>query len=596
MRTREKLMALRNRMAAQGVAAVIVPSTDPHQSEYVGPHWQARKWLSGFTGSAGTLVVTARRAGLWTDGRYFIQAGSELGGSGIRLFKSRDPGVPTVNEWVAAAVPRGATVAVDGRLFSMEAVREMRNVFAGRGVKLTFTGDLVGEIWTDRPAPTHEPAFDFPVRYAGEGRARKLATVRAKLVAKQADGLLLASLDDIAWLLNIRGGDIANSPVVQAFAFVGLRRAFLFVDPSQLPRPLVQKLAAAGVACRPYDSLRAFLKGLTSLKAVVLNPRRVSQSIVEALPTKVAIREETIDITTELKAVKNPVEQGHFRHAALVDGLALVRFFAWLERRLAAGTVVSEHDAIVQLAEFRKMAPEYRADSFAAICAYGSNAAMVHYTATQAAAARLRRKGMLLVDSGGNYFEGTMDTTRTMSLGPVSHHSRRDYTVVLQGLIAFSRLRFAKGTTGTHLDAVVRAPLWAHGVNFKHGCGHGVGFYLNVHEGPHGITPTWSPAVLKPGMVVTIEPGAYVEGSHGIRTENMVMVREAGTTGYGEFLEFETLTVCPIDTVPLLLERMTREEKQWLNTYHRTVWKRLSPHLSGEDRQWLAAKCAPLPL
>ena len=539
MKTVEKLATLRSLMKSRNIDALIVPTADPHQSEYVAPHWQARQWITGFTGSAGTLVVTADKAGLWTDGRYFIQAAKELKGSGIPLFKAREPDVPAVNEWIARELRPGQCVAFDGRLFSVEAVR-------------------------------------------------------AQLVGKKADALLLGSLDDIAWLLNIRGNDIQHTPVVSAYVLVTGKAAVLFADPAKFSPALKRALRRDGVIIRPYGAVVSSLRALSPVTSLCYSPSRVNQWVGAAIPKAVRRMEVPVDITSELKAAKNPVERGHFHQAAVVDGVALVRFFAWLERCLAAGQAVTEFTAAERLQAFRREAPEYRDDSFNTICACRANAAMVHYSATAGAAADLGRRGLLLVDSGGNYFGGTMDTTRTVALGPVPVVARRDYTLVLKGLIALSRARFPAGTTGTHLDVLARAALWAGGVNYKHGSGHGVGSYLSVHEGPQGFKPVWNPCALTPGMVLTIEPGAYVEGRYGIRTENMVLVKGSGATVHGEFLEFETLTLCPIDTAPLTLELLEPSERRWLNDYHRQVWERLSPLLKTSDRDWLRRKTKPI--
>ena len=594
MKTVEKLATLRSLMKSRNIDALIVPTADPHQSEYVAPHWQARQWITGFTGSAGTLVVTADKAGLWTDGRYFIQAAKELKGSGIPLFKAREPDVPAVNEWIAREVRPGQCVAFDGRLFSVEAVREMEKAFAGKMLTLRMREDLAGLIWADRPAAPREPAFDFPVKYAGQGRVKKLAAVRAQLVGKKADALLLGSLDDIAWLLNIRGNDIQHTPVVSAYVLVTGKAAVLFADPAKFSPALKRALRRDGVIIRPYGAVVSSLRALSPVTSLCYSPSRVNQWVGAAIPKAVRRMEVPVDITSELKAAKNPVERGHFHQAAVVDGVALVRFFAWLERCLAAGQAVTEFTAAERLQAFRREAPEYRDDSFNTICACRANAAMVHYSATAGAAADLGRRGLLLVDSGGNYFGGTMDTTRTVALGPVPVVARRDYTLVLKGLIALSRARFPAGTTGTHLDVLARAALWAGGVNYKHGSGHGVGSYLSVHEGPQGFKPVWNPCALTPGMVLTIEPGAYVEGRYGIRTENMVLVKGSGATVHGEFLEFETLTLCPIDTAPLTLELLEPSERRWLNDYHRQVWERLSPLLKTSDRDWLRRKTKPI--
>lgn len=581
-------------MRNRGVAALVVPSSDPHQSEYVAPHWWGRRWVTGFTGSAGTLVVTPGKAGLWTDGRYFIQARRELRGSGIQLFKSRESGVPTVNEWIAGELKPGQRVAIDGKVISCEAFREMERHFAAKRLRLRTDEDLVARVWMDRPPVSGHPAFEFPLDYAGVGRREKLALVRDHLAGKDADALLLASLDDIAWLCNIRGSDLCHTPVVLAYALVKPRKAVVFADPGKFPLPLQRRLRRDGIVIRPYESVAGTLRRLPAKSSVCYAPARVNQWLVSAIPAAVRRVEIATDITTELKAVKNEVERAHFRQAALIDGVALVRFFAWLERSLAAGTKVTEFTAAERLRAFRAEAPEYRGDSFDAICAYQANAAMVHYSLAADSAAPLRRKGLLLVDSGGNYFEGTMDTTRTVATGPVLAAARRHYTLVLKGLIAFSRARFPAETSGTHLDALIRVALWSEGSNYRHGSGHGVGSYLSVHEGPQGIRPSWNPWFLKPGMVLTVEPGAYEEGRYGIRTENMVMVREACANEHGEFFEFETLTLCPIDTAPLILTLLEPSEKRWLNDYHRRVWRALSPRLDQADRNWLGRKTAPI--
>ncbi|MEI7880196.1 MAG: aminopeptidase P family protein [bacterium] len=586
----QKILALRKLMAARKVAALVVPSSDPHQSEYVGARWQTRKWASGFTGSAGTLVITLKSAALWTDARYFIQAEKELRGSGIKLFKIREPKVPTVNEWILAQLKPGQTVGFDGQVLSLESVREMEKAFVAKKLTLRTHEDLCGQVWRERPSVSRAPVIDFPTKYAGVGRMKKLSAVRAKLKEKGADALFLASLDDIAWLFNIRGEDVAHSPVVLAYALVGLKEAVLFVDRAKLPVSLQQKLKQQGVTVRPYESVCLALKAMPAGKTLCFNPRRVNKLVADAIPKQVRRLEESIDITTELKAIKNPVEQAHGKVAALLDGLALVKFFTWLEQALAQGQRVTEYTASEKLKEFRREAPEYRDDSFTAVCGYQANAAMIHYTVARDSAAQLRRKGLLLVDSGGNYFEGTMDTTRTVSLGPVSGAARRHYTLVLKGLIGLSRVCFPAGMTGTHLDVLARLPLWGEGLNYKHGSGHGVGAYLNVHEGPHGFTQAWNASTFKPGMVVTIEPGFYREGEYGIRSENMALVVEAGNTDYGQFLRFETLTLCPIDTAPLITAMLTTEERAWLNAYHKAVWSRLAPHLKGAARAWLKRK------
>ncbi len=591
----EKIAALRGLMKARKVAALVVPSTDPHQSEYVAPRWQTRKWASGFTGSAGTLVVTATQAGVWTDGRYFIQAANELAGSGIELFKMREPGVPTVNEWLAKNLKRGAAVAFDGKVVSLAAVRDMEKAFAAKKITLKTDEDVAGLAWgAERPAPPQGKAILFDVAYAGQGRPERFAAVRAKLMEKQAGCLLLASLDDIAWLFNIRGSDVTHSPVVLAYAVLGMEEAVLFADSAKFTPEMLSALAADGVELRPYEAVAEWLKAVPAKQAVCLNPNRVSKWLSDALPKCARRVEETVDVTSHLKAQKNPVEIAHLRTASAVDGAAMVKFFVWLEGALAAGETVTEYTAGEKLAAFRRQNPACRDLSFGSICGYQANGAMMHYSATPETAAKLERSGFFLVDSGGQYFEGTIDTTRTLALGPVSDEARRDYTLVLKGVIGLSRARFLAGTTGTNLDILSRAPLWAEGIDYKCGTGHGVGFYLNVHEGPQGFSQAWNANALKPGMVVTVEPGVYNAGRYGIRTENMILVAEDRRTDSGEFLCFETLTVCPIDTAPLLPELLTAEEKAWLNGFHRQVRERLSPLLDAVERAWLENKTRPV--
>jgi len=581
-------------MAARNVAALVVPSSDPHQSEIVSPRWQARQWVSGFTGSAGTLVITAGQALLWVDGRYFIQAEQELRGSSIQLLKSREPGVPTTNEWILSHLKKGQTVACDGALFSVEAARDMKKAFSPKQLRLRMHEDLVGLVWKDRPGLPVGPALDYPLAYAGVSRRDKLKAVRAHLAEKRTDYLLLASLDDIAWLFNIRGSDVASCPVVLAYALVGRKTACLFADKAKFSEPLKKRMAAAGVRLYPYAAVAGHLKALSSSKSLSYNPARISQWLVDALPDSSKKIEETPDITAAMKAVKNPVEQGHFHKAALIDGLALVRFMAWLDRALKAGEPVTEYSVGEKLAASRGEASEYRGDSFSAICGYRANGAIIHYRADARRSRKLGRRGLLLVDSGGQYFEGTMDTTRTMALGPVPREACLNYTRVLKGFMALSRIHFPAGTTGTHLDALARFPLWAEGLNYRHVSGHGVGSFLNVHEGPHGFSQAWNACALKSGMVTTIEPGYYEPGKYGIRIENMVVVKPYKTTGSGEFLQFEILTLCPIDTAPVVMSLLTSEERDWLNRYHRRVWSVLSPELDPGDREWLKRKTAPV--
>lgn len=589
-----RLKALRSQMAKAKLDAYVVSNNDPHQSEYVPTHWKCRNWLTGFTGSNGTAVVLGKEAGLWTDSRYFIQAAQELKGSGIALFRMGEPGVPTWQEWLVQQLPKGARVGCFGKVYSIQTLRELRQKLEAAGMELATDSDLVAPIWKEGrpPLPSAKIRAQHD-RHAGASRKAKLAKIRGLMKEKKADWTLLSSLDDIAWLGNFRGGDIAFVPVALSFALVGQKQATLFIDPAKVPAALAKSLAADGFEIAPYETVVDSLRKLPKKSAVYLAPARVCGWLDDAIPAGVR-RIEGRDLTAGLKAVKNEAEVANFRRHMVSDGVAMVKFLCWLDQAMASRETVTEISAAEKLTAFRALQDEACGDSFATIAGYAEHAAMCHYSATPESQHTLKRRGLFLVDSGGQYEGATTDITRTIALGPVQREAKQDYTLVLKGLIALSSAQFLQGCTGTHLDILARLPMWKLGINFKHGTGHGIGNCLSVHEGPHGISPAWNDVKLEPGIMATVEPGVYREDRHGIRIENVVVCIPGEETEFGKFLKFETLTLCPIDTKPILFSLFDYKERDWLNSYHEQVYKAISPHLTREEKAWLKKATAPI--
>ncbi|KQX99172.1 peptidase M24 [Rhodanobacter sp. Root480] len=592
-----RLAALRTAMQQRGIAAVLVPSADPHLSEYLPAHWQARTWLSGFDGSAGTLVVTATKAGLWTDSRYFSQAEQQLAGSGIALMKERVADVPDHLSWLQQQLQRGDVLAVAGDSLSVNSQRQIERKLAVGGATVRIDLDLPGLIWPDRPALPQAPVFAHDPAYACVPRTDKLARLREAIRAQGASHHLLSSLDDIAWLTNLRGSDVECNPVFLAHLLVAAEgRVVLFVDRAKLHDALVAELAADGIDVAPYATITHALGDLAADDKLLLDSGRVVSAIAAAIPAHAA-RIEAANPSTAFKAIKTATELDHIREVMRHDGVALVRAFRELEERLAAGESLTELDVDTLLHRQRSAQPGWIGESFATIAGYLANGALPHYRATPEAHSKLQAKGLLLVDSGGQYLGGTTDITRVLALGETTAEQRRDATLVMKGMIALSRARFPKGASGPQLDALARAPLWASGMDYGHGTGHGVGYFLNVHEGPHGIRP---PSVggalvpLEPGMISSIEPGLYKPGRHGIRHENLAVVIAADQTEFGEFLAFETLTLCPFDRHALEPALLSPDERAWLDDYHATVRAALSPLLDGSDLAWLHQHCEPL--
>jgi len=592
-----RLAALRAAMRQHGVAAVLVPSADPHLSEYLPAHWSAREWLSGFTGSAGTLVVSQEHAGLWTDSRYFSQAEQQLAGTGVTLMKLRVPHTPEHLEWLQQHLREGETLAVAGDSVALTTQREIERRLAAGGARVRTDLDLPGMVWADRPALPQAPVVAHDLAYATVSRAEKFGRLRKAMQKLGASHHLLSSLDDIAWLTNLRGSDVECNPVFLAHLLVQADgRATLFVHRAKLSDALVAALAADGISIADYASITSVLHELGAADRLLLDSGRVVSAVAAAIAPAVA-RIEAANPSTAFKAIKNAAELDHIREVMRRDGAALVRGFRRLEQRLAAGMTLTELDVDALLYEERSAQPDYVGESFATIAGYQANGALPHYRATPESHSTLQPKGLLLVDSGGQYRGGTTDITRVLALGETTPEQRRDATLVIKGMIGLSRARFPKGASGPQLDALARAPLWASGMDYGHGTGHGVGYFLNVHEGPHGIrAPVAGGALvpLEPGMISSIEPGLYKPGRHGIRHENLAVVVEAEQTEFGEFLAFETLTMCPFDRRALEPNLLNPEERAWLDDYHASVRAALSPLLEDADLDWLQRHCAPL--
>lgn len=584
-------------MHTHRVAACLVPTADPHLSEYLPGHWAAREWLSGFTGSAGTLLVTRDHAGLWTDSRYFAQGEQQLAGSGIALMKQTVAHAPEHLIWLQKHLHDGDMVAVAGDSVALSTQRQIARLLAEVGASVRTDLDLPGSIWTDRPALPHAPVTEHALQWSCVTRADKLARVRTAMRKHGATHHLVSSLDDIAWITNLRGSDVECNPVFLSHLVIEADgKATLFIDRGKLQDALVAALAGDGIRIADYATVTDALGELGASETLLLDAGRVVCAVSDAIAAGVK-RIEAANPSTALKARKSGGELDHIREVMRRDGAALVRAFRRLEDRLAAGMAQTELDVDALVREERAAQPHFVGESFATIAGYQAHGALPHYRATPESHSTLQRKGLLLVDSGGQYLGGTTDITRMLALGDTTAEQRRDATLVMKGMIALSRARFPKGASGPQLDALARAPLWAAGMDYGHGTGHGVGYFLNVHEGPHGIRP---PVVggalvpLEPGMITSIEPGLYKPARHGIRHENLAVVVESEQTEFGDYYAFETLTLCPFDRRALEASLLNPEERAWLDDYHAGVRSALSPLLDGADLAWLEKHCAPL--
>lgn len=581
------LEALRDLMRSKHIDAVIIPGTDPHQSEYPSEHWKFRDYVSGFTGSNGTAVVTLDDAGLWTDSRYFLQAAEQLEGSGFTLHKENIPGEPTVLEWLGEVLDEDAVVGVDGRLFSLIEANRIEMFCAQNGFMFAPDFRAAEAIWTDRPARPMNPAFVHDEALAGEDVDSKISRVVDALDAADADGLLITALDEIAWLLNLRGSDVDYTPVVIAFAYVSEDERVLFIDSEKVTSEVKDHLKKYGVKIKDYDDIEKFLGKISSTATVMVDPNRVSDALGQAM---ICNKTYMASPVIALKGVKNECQIAGFRQAMLYDGAAMVRMMMWLEQNVANG--ITEMDVDRRLQQERAAYASNRGDSFHMIAGYKDHGAIVHYEATDESAYTLAPDGLLLIDTGGQYLEGTTDITRTISLGNPTAAEKHDYTLILKGHLALARAVFPKGTMGVQLDVLARGPLWNEGMTYLHGTGHGVGHFLGCHEGPQSIRMEANPTPLELGMVTSNEPGIYKTGEYGIRTENLLLcVPACSNEEWGEFYKFESLTLFPYDTTLMDMDMLSREEVKQINDYHAMVCERLRPLLSADEAQWLEQKC-----
>lgn len=586
MKIQQRLSALREEMRREKLDAFIFPSTDPHHSEYVPERWKGRQWISGFDGSAGTAVVTLRSAALWTDSRYFLSATKQLEGTEFRLMKLRMPGTPTIAQWIGAELRAfgGNSVGVDGMVNALDDTESLiADLRREGGITVRTNLDVLNNIWTDRPAIPTNKVTVHPMTYAGETAKSKLARVRQALRELHADGMLVSALDDVAWTLNLRGTDVHCNPVFVAYLLIDSDHATLYCDKEKLSADVTSYLNDQGVATAQYADVRKGLKDYFEYN-ILLDPKETSYTLAKLVNTKEVVRQASP--IPAMKAVKNDTEIAGFRHAMLKDGIAMVKFLRWLKPAVEAGGQ-TEMSVSQKLTDLRAEQPLFRDISFDTIAGYAEHGAIVHYEATPDTDAALLPRGFLLLDSGAQYEDGTTDITRTIPLGPLTDEERRVYTLVLKGHIQLELCKFPRGASGTQLDILARSAMWREGMNYMHGTGHGVGSYLNVHEGPHQIRMEYVPAPLKAGMTVTDEPGLYLAGRFGARIENTLLITPYKETEFGQFLQFESLTLCPIDTAPIVREMMLAEEVAWLNDYHQQVRDTLSPHLDEGERAWL---------
>lgn len=584
----QRLKKLRGLMAERKIDAYVIPTSDFHESEYVGDYFKARKYMSGFTGSAGTLVVTQKEACLWTDGRYFIQAANQLANTTVTLMKMGEPQTPSIEDYLVQAVPAGGKLGFDGRVLTAALGSAFAKKLEGKNVSLSTGEDLVGMIWEDRPALSARPAFLLEEKYAGKSAADKLGDLRDVMKKQHCTCHVITTLDDIAWLFNIRGDDVACNPVLLSYAVIFIDKAYLFVNPKCIDQVIERKLTADGVEIRPYDEMVPFVQALCADETVLLDPRAVNFEIYSGIKGK---KVEMANPTQLAKAMKNPIELANIRKAHVKDGVAFTKFMYWLKTNVGK-IPMSEISAEEYLLDRRKEQEGFIEPSFETISAYKANAAMMHYSATPESDAKLAPEGMLLVDSGGQYYEGTTDITRTMVLGPITEEQKLHFTTVLRSNLNLALARFLHGCTGMNLDILARGPIWDLDLDYKCGTGHGIGYLLNVHEAPNGfrwktVVERKDSAVLEEGMVTTDEPGIYIEGSHGIRTENELICHAGVENGDGQFMYFEAVTYAPIDLDGIDPKYMSTKEIKALNDYHAVVYEKIAPYLTKEEQVWL---------
>ena len=590
----ERIAALREAMKQHKIDAYIIPTSDPHMSEYPADCWKYREWISGFTGSAGTVIIPADKAGLWTASRFFLQASTQLEGTGIELFKMMLPETPTIPEFLTHELKEGQTVGLNGETYSLADARSLEKALAEKEIKLNTNASLIDPIWKERPAIPEAPMFEMPIELSGKSTEDKLIDINKMLHKAGADCTILSALDEVAWTFNIRGTDVAYNPVVISYAFVSEKESVLFVNPKKIPAEIAEHLKKEGVTLADYGMLATFLSRLPEQTRVFIDSKRTNVAIYNALP-KSSILIEGTSPANHLKSIKNETEIKGFRNAVLKDGIAMTKFYFWLEKMLKAGEKVTELSAAAKLTALRSEQPQYVMDSFASISSYGPHGAVVHYSPTPETDTELKTDSLYLLDSGAQYLDGTTDITRTIALcDEPSEQMKKDFTRALKGTIGIAKCKFPAGIRGCLIDAFARKALWDAGINYLHGTCHGIGHCLNVHEGPQSIRMEENPVILEPGMVMSDEPAMYRPGEYGIRTENMILIREDSETEFGKFLGFETLTLCYIDTKLVIPSMLSVREHAWLNKYHQMVYDLVSPHLTEEEKAWLKEKTAEI--
>lgn len=584
----ERISALRSLMEEKGYDVYLVPTDDSHQSEYVGEYFKARAFITGFTGSAGTAVITKTDAGLWTDGRYFIQATAQLEGSGITLFKAGQPDVPTIEAYITDVIPEGGTLGFDGRVVAMGQGQALKAALAAKNARIDYSEDLIDRIWEDRPALSTKPAFALGVEYTGESIADKLSRIREAMKKEGADVHILAALDDICWTTNLRGNDIEYFPLLLSYAVITMDDMKLYVDETKLTAEMKESLAKDGISIHPYNAVYEDIKGLSAKDGVLVDPSRLNYALYNNIPKEAKVIEQ-MNPEVLMKAMKNDTELKNIVNAHIKDGTAVTRFMCWLKKNIGK-TEITEISAAKKLDSFRREQEGYLWQSFEPICGSGEHGAIVHYAATPETNVPVTTNGLFLTDTGGGYMEGSTDITRTFAFGELTDRMKEDFTTVLLCNLHLARAVFPHGISGFNLDAMARTPAWERGMDYNHGTGHGVGYLMNIHEAPAGFRCAVREKernILEPGMVITNEPGIYIEGSHGIRIENEMIVRKGPKTEYGQFLYFEPITYVPIDLDAVDPDMMKQEDKDQLNAYHEKVYELISPHLNDEEKEWL---------
>lgn len=585
MKVEARIAKLRELMKERNIDYYIIPSSDYHQSEYVGDYFKCREWISGFTGSAGTVVVSQKIVGLWTDGRYFIQAANEIKDTEIVLFKMGEPEVPTYIQYILNNIEKDQCIGFDGKILSVSQVKDFEEKLNNLNVTLNGDYDLIGEIWKERPHLPNTKSFLLESKYCGEDVTSKIARIREELEKENCDTNIISSLDDIAWIFNLRGNDIKNNPVNLAYATISLDKVILYIDENKLTEEIEKYLYNNSIEVRNYWEIYEDVLNISSSDVVLMDLSKINYKIYKGLGSEVKVVNKP-NPSTLMKACKNKIELENLRNCHLKDAVAVTKFMYWLKNNIGK-IEISEMSATEVLEDFRKEQKYYLEPSFDTICAYGSNAAMMHYKANDKTNTILKNRGLLLVDSGGQYLDGTTDITRTFVLGECSEEIKKHFTLVLKGMIKLSKVRFLYGVTGTNLDILARESLWNIGIDYKCGTGHGVGFLLNVHEGPQGIRVQYNAQKLEEGMNVTNEPGVYIEGSHGIRLENELIVQKDLKTEFGQFMKFETMTYVPLDLDGVIPSLLSEEEREFLNAYHKMVFEKVSPYLTLEEKNWL---------